>query len=87
MSMPISNYSNFTPNYTKEAEQEQAKKGSTAPSSGVILTKDSLEVPFEKQISAHSQEAEAGRPFLPPLFRMRFVEDRKGEDLSSYGAS
>lgn len=81
MTMPIMGPSNLTPNYTKETEQEQAKKGSST-TSGAILTKDSLEVPFEKQISIQSQEAEAGRPFLPPLFRMRFVEDRKGEDLS-----
>lgn len=82
MTTPISGFSNLTPDYSKEAEQEQVKKGSSTPSVGAILTKDSLEVPFEKQISAHSQEAESGRPSLPPLFRMRFVEDRKGEDLS-----
>lgn len=82
MTMPISGFSNLTPSYTKETEQEQMKKGSSTPSSGAILTKDSLEVPFEKQISAHSQEADSGRPSLPPLFRMRFINDHKGEDLS-----
>ena len=74
--------SNLTPNYTKETEQEQTKNASSQSSSRAILTKDSLEVPFEKQISIQSQEAQAGRPFLPPLFRMRFVEDRQIEDLS-----
>jgi hypothetical protein len=75
--------SNLTPNYTKETEQEYVKSSGPAQDSrGAILSKDSLEVPFEKQVSIQSQEAEAGRPFLPPLFRMRFIEDRQVEDLS-----
>ena len=40
--------SNLIPSYTKEIEQEQAKKSTSQGSSGAILTKDSLEVPFEK---------------------------------------
>jgi len=74
--------SNLTPSYTKETEHEQAKKATSQRSSGAILTKDSLDVPFEAQMSIESQEAEAGRPFLPPLFRMRFVDDHQVEDLS-----
>ena len=37
---------------------------------------------MKKQTSIESQGAEAGRPFLPPLFRMRFVDDHQVEDLS-----
>jgi len=79
---PIDAGSNLTPDYTKENEQEHVKSSGPSEDSGAILTKDSLEIPFEKQISIQSQGAEAGRPFLPPLFRMRFIEDRQVEDLS-----
>jgi hypothetical protein len=72
----------LTPDQTKETEKEQAKKSTSQVESGAILSKDSLEIPFEKQFSIQSEEAEAGRPFLPPLFRMRFAEDRQVEDLS-----
>jgi len=86
MNAPLSGFSsNLTPDYSKETSQVQIKKGISEGSSdekGVILTKDSLEVPFERQVKIASQEAEAGRPSLPPLFRSRFVEDREGEDAS-----
>ncbi len=86
MTTPIFNTgSNLTPNYTNENELEYVKSSeSSQGSKGAILTKDSLEVPFEKHISIQSQEADAGRPFLPPLFRMRLIEDRQPEDLSKH---
>lgn len=84
MNIPLSGTSsNLTPDYTRQLEQEQAKKtGSQGTSRGANLSKDSLEIPLEKQFNVSSQQIEAGRPSLPPLFRMRFVEDSRGEDLS-----
>ncbi len=87
MTSPLSSNtsSNLTPDYSKETIQIHARKAASATSShskGVILAKDSLEVPYEKQVGIQTNEAEAGRPFLPPLFRTRFVDDRKVEDLS-----
>jgi hypothetical protein len=85
MTTPLSNTSsNQTPDYSRETEQIQAKKGSSegSASKGATLVKDSLEVRYEKMKPLHASEAEAGRPFLPPLFRTRFVEDRQVEDLS-----
>lgn len=87
MTIPLSSTnSNLTPDYSKETTQVQAKKaasqGASSAGKGVILTKDSLEVPFVEQTSVHANEAEAGRPSLPPLFRARFVDDRQVEDLS-----
>lgn len=86
METPISGFSsNLVPDYSKETSQVQIKKGiseGNAQAKGVILSKDSLEIPFEKQVKISSQEAEPGRPSLPPLFRTRFLEDREVEDLS-----
>lgn len=86
MTTPLSNTSsNLTPDYSRETTQIQAKKGSSersAASKGATLVKDSLDVRYEKMMPLHSTEAEAGRPFLPPLFRTRFVEDRQVEDSS-----
>jgi hypothetical protein len=76
--------SNLTPNYTKEMEQEQAKTTSSSSSTKVILTKDSLDVPFDKQVSIQSQEADASRPSLPPLFQLRLAEDRQSQEISRH---
>ncbi len=76
MNIPISNSnSNLTPDYSKEMTQVQTRKGGIEGSKGAILVKDSLEVPFEKQISFQANQAEAGQPFLPPMFRMRLAVD------------
>lgn len=82
MTTPISGQNfNLTSFDTKEVEKERTKTSSSI-SNGAILTKDTLEIPFEKQISIQSQEAEAGRPYLPPLFQIRLSEDNQLEDLS-----
>lgn len=83
MTTPISDFSNFTPHYPKEVEKEQIKKGFSKSSSRVILTKDSLEVPLEKQISAHSQETEPGHPQLP-ILQIHSSETHDKKDLSFY---
>ena len=85
MSIPVSGFgSNLTPDFS-ETSRVQMKKGSAKESvqeKGANLAKDSLEIPFEQQAKIGAQEAEAGRPSLPPLFKMRFVEDREGDELS-----
>ena len=87
MTIPISSStSNISPVYSREIEQVQTKKGiaegASSTGKGVILAKDSLEVPYEKQAGIQANQAEAGRPSLPPLFRTRFVDDHQVEDLS-----
>ncbi|WP_068467246.1 hypothetical protein [Candidatus Protochlamydia phocaeensis] len=49
---------------------------------GVILAKDSLEVPIEIAFGINNDRTEPGKPSLLPLFRTRFVDDHQVEDLS-----
>jgi hypothetical protein len=82
MTTPLSGTSsNLTPDYGKETAQVQTKKGASARAGKeAILAYDTLEVPLQAPIAPN--EAEAGRPSLPPLFRTRFVEDHQIEELN-----
>ncbi len=80
---PIPDYADYSANdRAKEKAQKTVSQGSASGEKGAILTKDSLDVPFEAQIGIETEPAEAGRPSLPPLFRTRFVDDRLVEDSS-----
>ena len=85
MNAPVSGSSNLQPDYNKETTFQRKKSdslGAESKAKGIDLTKDSLEVPYEQQQKIYAAEAEAGRPFLPPLFRTRFVDDHQVEDLT-----
>jgi hypothetical protein len=49
---------------------------------GVILTKDSLDVPLEFAFGITDDRSEPGRPTLLPLFRTLIVDDQKIPDTS-----
>lgn len=79
--MTISSYNQYSSNFDKELGRIQSKKTESNQSTGAILSKDSLEVPYEKQFTLQTSEASAGRPSLPPLFQMRLAEDHQMKDL------
>ena len=70
---------------SKEILQQQAAnkflQGSPI-NPGVILTKDSLQVPLEVQFGITDERANSSNPTLMPLIRTRYVEDRTTEDTS-----
>lgn len=70
---------------SKEQQQQltnsKIQQGST-DKRGVILTKDSLDIPLELAFGINNDRAETSRPTLLPLFRTRFVADREAEELS-----
>lgn len=47
---------------------------------GVILAKDSLQVPLETQFGITDEKTNPGKPTLMPLFRTRYVDDHATED-------
>lgn len=87
MTAPISGFgTNLTPDYSKETSQvQQAHEGigkGSSKNKGVILTDDSLDVPFERQVDIASQGADSGRPSLTPLLQTGAAEERGGDNAA-----
>ncbi|MCE2983971.1 MAG: hypothetical protein LW832_10470 [Parachlamydia sp.] len=70
-----------TPEKSGQMTNTSVKQGNPI-NPGVILTKDSLEVPLEVQFGINNEQSGASRPSLLPLFRTRYVEDSQTEDLT-----
>ncbi len=47
---------------------------------GVVLTKDTLDIPLETQFGIHDERSESSRPTLMPLFRTRYVDTPESQD-------
>ena len=69
------NYSDLhSPDKLEERTNSQLIHG--APwNKGVVLAKDSLDVPMEVQFDLTNTRSEQGRPVIPHLFQTRFMED------------
>ncbi|MBA2369895.1 MAG: hypothetical protein H0V82_12890, partial [Candidatus Protochlamydia sp.] len=66
---------------SQRTNNTQLKQGNPV-SPGVILSKDSIEIPIEVAFGINNDKANSSRPTLLPLFRTRYVEDRTTEDLT-----
>lgn len=77
--LPPPNYGSFTPTTSPSTAIRQGSDSNP----GAILTKDSLEVPLEAQVSIHSDSSAAGHPYLAPPTQVR-VADESQEDNAAY---
>jgi hypothetical protein len=66
---------------SQRTNNTQLKQGNPV-TPGVILSKDSIEIPLEVAFGINNDKTNSSRPTLLPLFRTRYVEDRSTEDLS-----
>ena len=66
---PIPDYADYSAkDRAKEKAQKTASQGSASGERGAILTKDSLDVPYEVQFGIETEHAEAGRPHCSLFF-------------------
>lgn len=64
----------------QEVTNNKIPTGSSA-GKGVILAKDSLDVPLETAFGIHNESTNTSRPTLTPLFRTRYVDVTNQEPL------
>jgi hypothetical protein len=69
--------------FTQGTSPSIAIRQGSDSNSGAILTKDSLEVPLESQVSISSDSSAAGHPYLAPPTQVR-VADESQEDDAAY---